>query len=941
MFYTEAVLTKQGPLARIWLAAHWDKKLTKAVVFETNLESACESVINPSVKLALRTSGHLLLGVVRIYNRKARYLLADCNEAFMKIKLAFRSGLTIDLPKDHDNAKNQIFLPDDLDDLTVLPEISQNELQSAMLRNTARIEEITRKNDTRSLQHSGIFRDLLRNNDYEDDDFGLGTNFDDWDDPSDPNMSKSIEKGRRDDSRNRSTSVLEKRATRIDPMEMEVDIMKELNENQDNDLDIFGAGVVEDDPPPPPMEITPIALETTAQGPMVQFEDISKVQSPGGHEHDHIDSPPMDVPSPLGADDMDTDMPMMQPPSVPADLAPPTPGEMHMPPTPMNMHPPTPQYVPVPSPGMQQHVAQSPLMMDPNQMIHQQQMLQQQQMQPGLMQQPIMQDPMHVGLMQEQMQQELMQQQAMMQQQQQQGIMQQHGMIQQPHGLMQQFDAMGQPMPSPVAMAPPSPMVAPSPGMPPSPGMAPSPAGSYMQPQTPGLMAPPTPQEADRTNLGSDNQLVLSPLHPSHQEAPQPHRQPRVRKKRKLLVDGMMEITNSMMKAQLKDYSDIVLPVETNYDWLAPPTIRLVQWKEHGTTEPLFKHNFVGDKNRDKMEHLQSLQYAPGAAVQERAGRNTSRDKTVNATAMATPVSSRKRTASKEAQPPQPEQAPVTPAPPQQENTTMPPPAVTPAAPEKSAEQGSLEMPAPAIPTQETNLQSTPAPGAPPQAPNMEMSSIQQQQDTTMQPPPPPPQVAQQEQEDDRPREKRARFDEENLEQTKIIDPELSATGEKTTPEQQQPPPPPTAEMQQLEMTANQSIIQPDTPAPPTPAPATPAPESVPPPSNQPFSPNAPPEKSLEEAFAHINFRHLDDDKKRHMCMVNLISADMDRQNADDAGFFNISHGQDRKRAARQFYSILVLRKQKIIEVQQNGPCEDFTITKNENWHDAQELLAV
>ena len=40
--------------------------------------------------MALRTSGHLLLGVVRIYNRKAKYLLADCNEAFVKIKMAFR-----------------------------------------------------------------------------------------------------------------------------------------------------------------------------------------------------------------------------------------------------------------------------------------------------------------------------------------------------------------------------------------------------------------------------------------------------------------------------------------------------------------------------------------------------------------------------------------------------------------------------------------------------------------------------------------------------------------------------------------------------------------------------------------------------------------------------------------------------------------------------------
>jgi len=37
--------------------------------------------------LALRLTSQLLLGVVRIYSRKARYLLDDCNEALMKIKL--------------------------------------------------------------------------------------------------------------------------------------------------------------------------------------------------------------------------------------------------------------------------------------------------------------------------------------------------------------------------------------------------------------------------------------------------------------------------------------------------------------------------------------------------------------------------------------------------------------------------------------------------------------------------------------------------------------------------------------------------------------------------------------------------------------------------------------------------------------------------------------
>jgi cohesin complex subunit SCC1 len=37
--------------------------------------------------MALRLSGQLLLGVVRIYGRKAKYLLDDCNEALLKIKM--------------------------------------------------------------------------------------------------------------------------------------------------------------------------------------------------------------------------------------------------------------------------------------------------------------------------------------------------------------------------------------------------------------------------------------------------------------------------------------------------------------------------------------------------------------------------------------------------------------------------------------------------------------------------------------------------------------------------------------------------------------------------------------------------------------------------------------------------------------------------------------
>jgi hypothetical protein len=45
--------------------------------------------------MALRLSGQLLLGVVRIYSRKAKYLLDDCNEALLKIKMVELATLPV------------------------------------------------------------------------------------------------------------------------------------------------------------------------------------------------------------------------------------------------------------------------------------------------------------------------------------------------------------------------------------------------------------------------------------------------------------------------------------------------------------------------------------------------------------------------------------------------------------------------------------------------------------------------------------------------------------------------------------------------------------------------------------------------------------------------------------------------------------------------------
>ena len=88
MFYSETLLSKTGPLARVWLSANLERKLSKSHILQSDIESSVHAIVDQGqAPLALRLSGQLLLGVVRIYSRKARYLLDDCNEALMKIKM--------------------------------------------------------------------------------------------------------------------------------------------------------------------------------------------------------------------------------------------------------------------------------------------------------------------------------------------------------------------------------------------------------------------------------------------------------------------------------------------------------------------------------------------------------------------------------------------------------------------------------------------------------------------------------------------------------------------------------------------------------------------------------------------------------------------------------------------------------------------------------------
>ncbi|TKA71534.1 hypothetical protein B0A49_06006 [Cryomyces minteri] len=125
MFYSETLLSKTGPLARVWLAANLERKLSKSNILQTDIDSSVHAIVDTGqAPMALRLSGQLLLGVVRIYSRKARYLLDDCNEALLKIKMAFRPG-KVDLPADQSHAVDPmtLTLPDAITELDLFAPI--------------------------------------------------------------------------------------------------------------------------------------------------------------------------------------------------------------------------------------------------------------------------------------------------------------------------------------------------------------------------------------------------------------------------------------------------------------------------------------------------------------------------------------------------------------------------------------------------------------------------------------------------------------------------------------------------------------------------------------------------------------------------------------------------------------------------------------------------
>jgi cohesin complex subunit SCC1 len=96
---------------QVWLAAHVERKLSKNQLLHTSIPKSVQVIMSQDMMpMALRLSGQLLLGVTRIYSRQAKYLMDDCNEALLKIKMAFRPG-AVDMTEEQEAvARNAITL---------------------------------------------------------------------------------------------------------------------------------------------------------------------------------------------------------------------------------------------------------------------------------------------------------------------------------------------------------------------------------------------------------------------------------------------------------------------------------------------------------------------------------------------------------------------------------------------------------------------------------------------------------------------------------------------------------------------------------------------------------------------------------------------------------------------------------------------------------------
>ncbi|ODV83184.1 hypothetical protein CANARDRAFT_9904 [[Candida] arabinofermentans NRRL YB-2248] len=249
MFYSEQLLAKEGPLAYVWLAANLEKKLTKQQFLNTSITESAHAIVSSSSSssssggsndalttsqrefhnqydtepLALRLTGQLLYGVVRIYSRKAKYLFDDVTDALVKLKSSFRTSQSVILPAESTviTSMKTVILQDTVTEADLLYQepLNFDELiasqQSRQQHNQQRISAFDEEDSfvDRSIENPRRAPTEIDELEGMDDDLELDLNFDLNDDAAD----QSIEQGRAVDGNDVNASNI---ADQVDAFEL-------------------------------------------------------------------------------------------------------------------------------------------------------------------------------------------------------------------------------------------------------------------------------------------------------------------------------------------------------------------------------------------------------------------------------------------------------------------------------------------------------------------------------------------------------------------------------------------------------------------------------------------------------------------------------------------------------------------------------------------------
>ncbi|KAJ4729423.1 putative Sister chromatid cohesion 1 protein [Melia azedarach] len=130
MFYSRSLLARKGPLGAIWVAAYCFKRLKKAQIFETNIPTSVDEILQKELDvMTYRVLAYLLLGLVRIYSKKVEYLYDDCQDVKIKINGFLVSEKSTKHLEVRCTPDYSITLPDkfelDAFDLEILEDISE------------------------------------------------------------------------------------------------------------------------------------------------------------------------------------------------------------------------------------------------------------------------------------------------------------------------------------------------------------------------------------------------------------------------------------------------------------------------------------------------------------------------------------------------------------------------------------------------------------------------------------------------------------------------------------------------------------------------------------------------------------------------------------------------------------------------------------------------